>query len=835
MASAPVPYRIQQVPNLVQGVSQQADGLRRNTQAAYQLNIFNSPADGAVARPGTTFTSRYTVGSLGADLSTAFFHSIVRTESEIYAVCINNGALRVFNMVSGVEASVSFPDGLSYLGAPPTGRGADHFCATSIEDTTIIANKTITPIIDSGTRSPVRPSQWLVYWKAGGYKTKYKITLRAPSVAGSTGTWTYTTPDNSVVANAAYITTDQLAATFYRAMTGAAADTYVTSGSDTIGGTVPGDPGNSGGSGASASIVTASGTAGSLGYTVAINGSVLLITRSDGAAFDVAVSDGTGGTHIYTDQGGVQKFSDLPKMAFSDYIALVRGDAKERSDDYWVKFDKGTWSETVKPDTALGFDANTMPWRLINTGVNAFVFKKITWGTRLCGDGDKTGPDPSFIGAAITDLDYEYSRFAIVSSRSKVWSKLRSPFVFFPDSAQAKLDTDSVDSLVQANKVSIMGKVVHHAETSMLWAKRVQFRITTGDQPFKDTTVEIKEALNYEFDIRVRPLSVSTSLFFMANQGGFTQMKDVSIRSGQFQGDTPITQHVPKYLLGAPQSMCGSDILSTLFVLTTTGDNAAYIYQWLFDAQGQRAQSAWNRWEFPKQSEVLWGEFYASKLYLLFQISNTLSIEVMNLDTSVVDGGGGGYLTRLDRRMDDNNCVADYDPLTDTTTITYPCIFDVNDGNITVVPRTGSGRGHALEVLSEDRTKCSVTVGGNLSSSTYYLGIIPVSKHRFSRVYDRDQNGIALIDRKLTVNTLTMQHSKTLYYRVKVTGVDGRSYVYDYEGQGKSIPLGGHEPRDDNFTVPIRQRNDEVTIEIINDTHFPSTWIGAQWNITPEP
>ena len=44
----------QTVPNLIQGVSQQPDSLRYNTQAQKQDNAYGTPVDGLIKRLGWT-------------------------------------------------------------------------------------------------------------------------------------------------------------------------------------------------------------------------------------------------------------------------------------------------------------------------------------------------------------------------------------------------------------------------------------------------------------------------------------------------------------------------------------------------------------------------------------------------------------------------------------------------------------------------------------------------------------------------------------------------------------------------------------------------------------
>ena len=297
----------QAVPNLIQGISQQAPGLRRDSQCEAQFDCFNSAKDGAVSRNGADLVRLRS----GLDLTGGFFHEITRGTDEHYLLVMKAGTVRVVNLDTGLDCDLTIDSsvGSDYLA------GSD-FCAQTVDDYTFVANRSVKPAMSSAT-AETRPAEALVFFKAGDYSMTYTLKV---THGGTVYAYSYTTPDNSSSANYAYIHTNQLAATFYRALTGVAS--AVSAGGD-VAGSAP-----------------ASGSSGALpsGFSVAIKGNILRVYRTDDDDFSIAVSDGAGDANIKAFKSKVSKFSDLPKGGFPDMVFSVSGTDKDADDDYYVKY-----------------------------------------------------------------------------------------------------------------------------------------------------------------------------------------------------------------------------------------------------------------------------------------------------------------------------------------------------------------------------------------------------------------------------------------------------------------------------------------------------------------
>lgn len=806
-------------PSLIQGVSQQARQQRRDSQCEEQINCINSIVSGSEARSGGNL-----VASLpGINLTDAFFYRIRRGADEQYIVTIKGGDLKVYNLLTGVECAVSFPDGKSYLTLPGGVTSEDSFSAISIQDATIIANKTVTLAMGS-TLSTVRPREACFYFKAGAYSTTYTVSLRYNSV---TYVWRYRTPDNSTAPNATFIATDQLAATFYRAMSGGAATGAPTDGG-IIGGAHDGDT--------TASRIVSPGTL-PAGFNIALDGNVVRLWRTDGVDFRLSVSDGQGGRQLIGFEDSIESFSDLPKSCFSGYIVKVSGQDKSEDDDYFVRFagntgSDGVWQETLAPGIKTGLDATTMPHTLQNTAPNTFVFKRTTWGSRVSGDGVTTSPEPSFIGQEIRELFYDRNRLGILTEANLVWSRAKQPFVFFPDTAQTTLATDPVDQDISYKDIVLLRRFVAASSTRMAWADGVQFTLTTNDQTFKQETSEAIPASNYEFSDRVAPLPVGQLLFFALDHGSFTSIKDIIIDRERVASDNTTTAHVPRYLPGGPRHIAGSDALNMLFVHCAERPVSLWLYQWLFTDEG-RVQAAWSEWRFPTGSSVLWAGFTSSTLHILVQRASGVILEEHDLSYLGRDAEQPVRL-RLDHAVGAAKITGlSYNASTDRTTFTMPySLTGVPLGDLTCILEADYGddyRGKTYDLVTVSGT--TVVVKGDLTGRVFRVGFKITSSRTFTEFFDKQQNGDPYAAESIILDRITVFHGVSGYYRVQVvTNTSVRSYAYEGRRLGEaSMATPGLATAEGSFTAPIQADSKETKIALINDSPYPSAWSAAEW------
>lgn len=149
----------QQIPALFNGVSQQPATLRLPSQGEAQVNGYSSVADGLRKRPPFEHVAKVST----ADWSTAFIHTINRDTTERYIVVVTDGDLKVFD-TAGVEKTVSFPEGKTYLTIVGASNAADSFALVSVADYTFIVNKTVNVALAATGTDASLPVGWANFY-----------------------------------------------------------------------------------------------------------------------------------------------------------------------------------------------------------------------------------------------------------------------------------------------------------------------------------------------------------------------------------------------------------------------------------------------------------------------------------------------------------------------------------------------------------------------------------------------------------------------------------------------------------------------------------------------
>ena len=165
------------VPNLINGVSQQPDSLRTNTQCQVQENAYGSPVEGLIKRYPTDSVKKLITGDAGA----ATIHTINRDSTEQYTVVLRNGSIKVFDM-AGTEKTVYTPDGSAYLNASTP---AKSFKMLTTADVSYIVNKETTAALDSEVTTDKLPEA-MIWVKQAAYSQEYTVRLNGSSTSMTT-------------------------------------------------------------------------------------------------------------------------------------------------------------------------------------------------------------------------------------------------------------------------------------------------------------------------------------------------------------------------------------------------------------------------------------------------------------------------------------------------------------------------------------------------------------------------------------------------------------------------------------------------------------------------
>lgn len=312
----------QEIDDLLGGVSQQDVRQRDANQVEEEVNGLLNIATGNSKRPPSQHSAVLSAAPTAA-YDSVHTHVVSRSSTDRYRVILSDGDLKVFDAVDGLEETVVFPDGKTYLDTADPAR--DFRCVT-IGDNTYITNGSVT-VLRGTAVSPAVVNDALVYVKQADYSTTFSVTIEGVTV-------TYTTPDGSTPASQRDELGTERIATELKTLIDAHA--------------------------------SLSGFNDCLQY-----GSTLYIKRANGADFTIAATDGLADEAIIAIKGTIQSFEMLPERARHGFVVEVVGDPANASDNYFVKYDSnstankaGFWKETVKPGIPTDLNSATLPHQL---------------------------------------------------------------------------------------------------------------------------------------------------------------------------------------------------------------------------------------------------------------------------------------------------------------------------------------------------------------------------------------------------------------------------------------------------------------------------------------
>lgn len=772
------------IPNLVNGVSQQPYALRLASQCEVQVNAYSSVIDGLRKRPPSRFRSEL----LGVPTGDVFTHAINRDENERYQLIIGDRSIQVFDLRTGVAKVVHTPNGLDYLHAS---QPSTAFRAVTVADFTFIVNRN-TKVAQGTQLSPVRDPEALIWIKQGAYGTKYSIWIDDAEAAVTT------TPAGTQASESAQIATDVIASTL-------------------------------------------EGQLRAKGFVVTRNGSSLLISKTTKADFKIAVTDGQGDTAMKLVKGKCQRFTELPQKGFDGVLVEIEGDQNTAFDGYYVTYKSssggasGTWTESMKGGEAIGFDASTMPHVLTRDANGEFTFKRADWVDRKVGDLDSV-PMPSFVGAAIQDIFFHRNRLGFIADENVVFSRASDFFIFWRSSATDLLDTDPIDVAVSHVKVSLLQHAVPFNETLLLFSAQTQFRVSASEL-LTPKTVSISQTTEFECSLKARPVGIGRNVYFAFNRGRYSGLREYYVDADTDTNDAAdITSHVPKYVPGGVTKIAASSNEDVLACLSSSSRNQLFIYKFYWSGQ-EKLQSSWSEWTFSNDTEILNADFFDSELWMVIRRGDKIFLESMDFSPGALLDTNDLVPFHVDRAVPETQCSVTYDDNADETTIFLPYTFPYQDGLLRVITRSGDPRqreGRLMPIVRETPGAGKVVVRGRVEK--FYVGLNYVMRYRFSTFTIREEasgGGMQAVgEGRLQLRRASLTYDKSGYFRVEVTPLARDTYRYIYAGRvlGKGDnKLGVPAISSGRFGFPIMSKNDQVTIEILNDAVVPCGILSAEW------
>jgi hypothetical protein len=780
-----------QISSLINGISQQPDSTKYDSQSRLQENFLSSAATGLMKRAPTTF-----IKNLGVISEEAYIRVIDRDKHEKYILVVDGGTIRVFD-ISGEEKVVNAPQGMSYLNLA-SGISKQEFSSLTIADTTILLNKTVTVDKESIT-VPARDPEALVVVREGKYGKRYSIKL-FDATGGLLDTAEYQVPDGSDSSHTAAADTTNIAA------------------------------------GLTASLLHGLNLSGITGYTVVQEGNLIWITNPND--FEIATEDGFGDIAMYPIKDSVALFSDLPIKAPDGFRTAIAGDtngvvsssyiveAKKNSDValQGIEFPATKWVESNKPGVSLGFVSSTAPHALRREANGEFTFEPIEYGARVVGDED-TAEDPSFVDDKINGIFFNANRLGFLSSESVSLSEAGNFFGFYPTSVATLLAADPVIFTVSSPDVAILRHAVPFNEQVILFSDKHQF-VMTSEGNINNSSVGVQSATDFEINSNVAPLVAGNNIYFANNQSAYTEVREYFVADFAANKDAAnVTAHVPSYIPSGVNWIASADNARTVIMTSEQDLSTMYVYQVMWSGN-EKLQSAWHEFNF-NGYEIIGGDFIGTRLYFMIRKVGTSEVILETIDFADTPREyAAEYIIYVDNRVrsDETDVTVSYNAVDNATTFTLPY---VDEDRFVVINGDTSDVKYGNQ-LTYTISGYDVVVPGDKTLSTLWFGNTYSSKYQFGSVYLKEStnNGEKAVTAGRTqVLKALINYDNTAQFDV-VVELEGRqakttSFFGRVKGGIASI-FGKVAIATGVFKIPVNGLNNKTKITIENNSHLPS-------------
>ncbi len=830
-----MPAVTQLTPNFLGGVSKQNDDKKLEGQVSECINGYPDATYGLLKRPGMKFISKLKnqAGTPFAKtaLANATWFSIDRSTAQSYIGAIVGTNIYVWTK-DGTWCTITAPGGGAYSTTYLTGTTENDYHFRSIQDTTIITNKTKTTAMQTVANTFVAGS--VATLKLISVVDSFEYTVTIQGVESNVTAVSSTTFDVMLLYDASDINTnhhliDSIKATIEAQHTASNADFagiwYLE--------------------GYTNSIVIKRGTG-----TNEVKTDYSAVTGTP-VAFSINARGGLNNIAIEAFEDDVTDVTDVSKLPLESFgghtVRILNSDNAE--DDYHVKFvaydttlnrGRGYWQETIARDASPGLLASTMPHELANTGPVNFTFGPVAWKPRLAGD-DTTSPIPSFIGNTITSSFFYNNRFGMLSEDNIILGVANDAYNFFVKSALTQIDSDPIDLNVSSIRPVKLFSVLPSPQGLLVFSERQQFQVSAPDTSILTPSSAIVRSIsNYEMDANIEPLDIGTSAIFVSKVPSYSKVFSLQLRGIE---ENPSVVDISKQVLEWIPDTVDDLIVSnqnSLAILVDTQLSYLYLFRYYNDGEKNQFQ-AWTKWQVTGtiQSATILND----NVTLVLQHKNEYTIQTITLDeiptgnvtanASSVSGSPCLDFMCRPEKLSGGNAVV-YDSVNDITKIYVPFTpFDLTQG-VMLIAKPGQGEGYYLKgtpkldggdyyfEVQKDQTNFAnaIIIGYN------YDFDVTLPKFYFRRNATTTDYTAALTIARVK---LSANRNGVLTFKTKLNSSQQWTIVKEVvtsEGY-----LAGTNPIKPEviFNVPIHQRNTNFELKVTSDFPYPVSLVSMMW------
>tara|TARA_R100001163_G_scaffold41252_1_gene31201 strand:+ start:822 stop:3359 length:2538 start_codon:yes stop_codon:yes gene_type:complete len=833
-----MPAITQTIPNFLGGVSRQNDDKKLINQVTDCVNGYPDPTYGLLKRPGMEHVNVLKKADGTAfsksELAGAAWFFIDRDNAGSYIGAIKGTNVYVWTKEDGTFCTVN-NTGTAYL----TGTQQSDYHFRSVQDVTVITNKTVTTAMQATPAAAVKSVGTL---KLNSVTNGLDYIVTIQGIATTVSAQSATTFDDMLVYDSSDVNTNHHLV-------------------DAIRATILAQQ--------SASNANFDGVWSLEAYTNSLvikrnagtNAVVTDYTAPTGTAtaFTIEAKGGLGNAGIEVFQDSVGSSADLSVESFNGHHVKVRN-TNSADDDYYLEFEafdgtrgKGFWKEAKGVDVSPGLDAATMPFQLENTGATTFNFKPIPWTARLVGDTN-SNPDPSFIGHKITSTFFYNNRFGVLSEDNIFLGVANDSFNFFVKSALTQVDSDPIDLNVASVRPVVLNDVLPSPQGLLLFSARQQFQVYSASATtMTPKTTVIRSISNYEMSSDISPVDVGTTAAFVNRVPGYSKLFTLQLREIE---QSPLVVDISKVVLEwIPETVDALTVSPQNSVVMLTDTQTSYVYLYRFYNNGEKDLfQAWVKWQLSGTIQA--ADIIDDDVTVVSQHEDEYTIGKITLDEIPT-----GEVTATSTSMTGTPCLdmatrpvkphasveaVVYDETNDITKIYVPYTpIDAKEAMMYLaVPTADVGTNSAIDsdngyyASALERTESGTNyryfeVKGKFTD--YADGIIVGYGYDFEvelpKIYYRPDTNVTDFTATLTISRIKFSVGRTgaVRFKVKADGsnewkpvehtTDGDRYSAD------TSPVKSER----QFIVPIHQRNTNFELKVTSDFPYPVSLVSMMW------
>jgi len=337
-------------------------------------------------------------------------------------------------------------------------------------------------------------------------------------------------------------------------------------------------------------------------------------------------------------KGSVAASTELPP-AFDEGISIAvdqgRGDFKNR---YYVRYSlaDNAWLETSYLDAdypTATLDQNTLPVKLRQITPTSFAIDVCTWVQRKKGD-DISNPLPYFVGKKVSEIASWRGRLILSSGDTPHVSQPDDIYNFWRETAREARASDAFALPCNAPELTEVYHVIPFRNKLIVTADNAQLE-AGGDKPFTEEDASLAVATRYQIDKTCRPKVVGDALYYTGVAEGRSTLWEYSYSDAAGSNTSAdLAKHVPGYVPGRPQKIVGSAQASRLFLWTPADPSSLFVHSGYWK-DGQRAQSAWSRLNFPGVTAIWETWVDADALFLIARSATHLWLLEVPVESGV--------------------------------------------------------------------------------------------------------------------------------------------------------------------------------------------------------